>query len=327
MGQSSRFHKGLFFLIAGIFLLFGCAGTKVVEVEYYDFQKPGPPYTSREKPAEWLQDEDTAPLLGAQSIGKILIQASKQENAVKVAPVEAAKFGADFYIVDYKSSHVTGKGSKIDRYSYTRGSKTDYGGRKTITETTITSVDRDLKGWWCDLYRVNPDPKERDRILKWGFYYCGQKCKGLVGVYSACSPVTLKKYLAKGLDPNPDFFGIPLLYSFVNCIATPGGFDDFPYNANYEKLRMLLDAGTDPNMPIKKDISEDLKHYPVLKNYRKPYPSVLKIVRDTIADRIKKLAKLEQEPRKKREYDEVKNYLDFLKRIEALLIQKGARIQ
>lgn len=297
-----------------------------MKVDYSELNTIPPPYTPREKPARWVRTHEYATLRGAEKIGSILIQASNRKNAENVAPVEAAKFGADFYDLHYSSSHITGKGIKIGRDSYTRGSRTDVGGRTKITTTTVTPVDRSLKGFWCDLYRVSPDPKERDLILRNAFNGCVGMCKGTLGFSSACSSSTLKKYLAKGVDPNPDL-RIPLLYHFINCVGTDPYNDNYFYENNYEKLRILLDAGADPNMLIKEDVSEDhLEYYAVLKNYRKPYPSVLKIVRDTIMVRTKDLAKLEQEPRKKSEYNDGKTNLDFLKKIEALLVEKGARI-
>jgi hypothetical protein len=320
MGQDSCFRTGFFFVLAGVFLLMGCAGARMVDLKLYKaYSQPGPPYSPREKPAKRVINSHESRLQGADSIGWILIQASDRDRVRNTAAREAAKLGADFYSIGVETTGSV-RDYKVDRYSYTRGNV-------IVTETSMRPAGYStVKQWYCHLYRVNPSPKERKWNISYGFLDCVRSCCARQDeLHEACWPSTLKEYVAKGLDPNSLGGSIPLLYRLINCIATPEYIYAWSLTQDYERFRIILDAGADPNLRIKGDISKDLDDYPVLRSYKPPYPSVLRLVRDIIGTRTRDLAKFEQE-QKKTKYDEIRVHLDFLKKVEALLVEKGARM-
>jgi hypothetical protein len=292
-------YKLICLFLVIVFLLLGCAGTQVVEVEYHDTSLADRPYTPREVPAKW-DIEHNMPLNGADWIGHILIKASSDKAASKVAPAEAAKFGADFYHLEWNTYYLT-----ETRYDLKGITSSTSGGRRVRTITHGTR-DVSVKAWRCELYRSIPDPKNRELALYVGFRRCISACVWS-SVLSSCDTKTLKDYIDKGMDINCKGCDIPILYDFINCIAV-GPLYNINQEDTFEKLKLMFDAGINPNIRIKKKVdSWRLGSYSnVIKVYKPPYPTVLKIVRD-----------IKNKTKKKKE-------LEFLTKIESFLVKGGA---
>ena len=255
------------------------------------------------------------------------------KKRIKFVLEEASKQGADFFflsedIVQVKKSYFREAGS----YTYWLGAKDDYS-RVKITNRTYEKKDKYINAYKFHLIRIIPE--EAEGALWQGFRDCLEGCADCFGrsiMYECnyCRNFVLEEYLKKGCDPNEiDYLGVPNLYRFFNCILErPEHLHISSYiyylETDYTKLKILLDAGTDPNiLPSKIEKERKYSIPDILMEVNPPYPSLLKLVKDKIKER-----KLEIEilhDKNKKDYEVTKAHLDFLIKIENLLVEYGAR--
>lgn len=258
---------------------------------------------------------------GATLIGEILSLRKRGWRLKK----KIAKLGGDLYDVDYE--RVTSINMPFMELTDIHSEKTY---NKVTTTYTYSMKDHNIKAYPIYIYRIIPELKQS--VLSEGFKSCLKGTAYCTKLYDGCDfcyPEVLKNYINNGLNAGmKSNDSIPFIYYFIDYIAiiTSKGIDDaegdeWYLNMDNKKLEMLLEQEIDLNYtPEEFEYDENKPYLTPLPLKSKPYPSILKIVRDGIKSANEGIKTCSKDT-----LDNAENYRNYLLKVEKLLIAHGAR--
>lgn len=285
-------------------------------------------FTRRDSDPTKVANKLEASLEGATKIGTVY---SKKYNGKKLMR-KISKLGGDFYSINYEQKTFTKTGvTPSGSYTQTFGAKNDFSYRRQTT-TYYKEYNSHKFGYPISIYRIfdygSKSTKDAIEDFMKGCNYCS-------GVY--VGPKNFEKYIAKVIDINSiNYFGVPHFYYFIECIINNG----FPplrvtqesIEGEYNKLEILLKAGLNPNIipkEIRVDFERDKEHIPLVLRYVYNYDSPLRIISKRISYIIKNLdpqnIDTDYNSFSEKELLYQRKHLEFLQKVESLLIENGAR--